>query len=110
MNKNSNVKENLKNIVNPIVAKCKLREFSDSESSNMSESDDESMNHSNSLLWSEDDDVLSETSDETDSVTSCNIGILAVSSKLNVVDLQKLPFLDEIKEYRLDFFEDAFVV
>jgi len=115
MNKNSNTKEILKNMVNTFVTKCKSYEhkqceFSDSESSNMSSSDDESMNYSPSLSCSEDDDVLSETSDETDSVSSCDTAILGVISKLNILDLPKLPFLQDIEEYKLDFFEDAFVV
>lgn len=113
MNKNSIVKENLKNMVNTFVSKCKSyeyrpRDFSDSESSNMSSSEDESI--SSCSLEDEDDEVLSETSDETDSISSCDTAILAVTSKLNIDNLPKLPFLNSIEEYKLDFFEDAFVV
>ena len=122
MNKNSIVKENLQNMVNTFVSKCKSyeyrpRDFSDSESSNMSSSEDETISSSSedesitsSSLEYEDDEVLSETSDETDSISSCDTAILAVTSKLNIDNLPKLPFLNSIEEYKLDFFEDAFVV
>lgn len=114
-----NKKLNLKSVVDNFVSQYKTFEynhldFTDSDTSGMSDTDSETP-LKNKLLSSDDDSLLDDLSDEILSESESESGseseILAITSKFIIDDLPKLPFLSDIQEYKLNFFEDdAFFV
>lgn len=109
MNKNLN----LKSVVDKFVSQYKTFEykhldFTDSDTSGMSDTDSDTK-----LLSSDDDSLLGDLSDEilSESESGSESEILTITSKFIIDDLPKLPFLSDIQEYKLNFFEDdAFFV
>jgi len=112
-----NKKLNLKSVVDNFVSQYKTFEynhldFTDSDTSGMSDTDSDTP-LKNKLLSSDDGSLLDDLSDEilSESESGSESEILAITSKFIIDDLPKLPFLSDIKEYKLNFFEDdAFFV
>lgn len=110
-----NKKLNLKSVVDNFVSQYKTFEynhldFTDSDTSGMSDTDSDTP-LKNKLLSSDDDSLSDEILSESESESGSESEILAITSKFIIDDLPKLPFLSDIKEYKLNFFEDdAFFV
>lgn len=108
-----NKKLNLKSVVDKFVSQYKTFEynhldFTDSDTSGMSDTDSDTP-LKNKLLSSDDDSLSDEILSESESGSESEI--LAITSKFIIDDLPKLPFLSDIQEYKLNFFEDdAFFV